>query len=90
LIDAAFGAPLITTSGGAGEVLSATGDLLGPSGAPTPCAGEGLVPSVALALAFVWLKGDPPDRSMGDAAAGEDGPGAELELAVLSPGLVGG
>ena len=48
------------------------------------------MPSVELALAFVWLKGDPPDRSMGDAAAGEDGPGVELELAVLSPGLVGG
>jgi hypothetical protein len=48
------------------------------------------VPSVAFAFAFVWLKGDPPDRSMGDAAAGEDGPGVELELAVLSPGLVGG
>jgi len=48
------------------------------------------VPSVELALAIVWLKGDPPDRSMGDAAAGDDGPGVELELAVLSPGLVGG
>jgi len=48
------------------------------------------VPSVELALAFVWLKGDPPDRSIGDAAAGDDGPGVELELAVLSPGLVGG
>jgi hypothetical protein len=48
------------------------------------------VPSVAFALALVWLNGDPPDRSMGDAAAGDDGPGVELELAVLSPGLVGG
>ena len=36
LIGAAFGAPLMTTSGGAGEVLSATGDRLGPRGAPTP------------------------------------------------------
>jgi hypothetical protein len=33
---AALGAPLITTSGGAGEVLSATGDRLGPRGTPTP------------------------------------------------------
>ena len=48
------------------------------------------MPSVALAFAFVWLNGDPPDRSMGDAAAGEDGPGVEFELAVVSPGLVGG
>jgi hypothetical protein len=34
-------------------------------------------------------KGDPADcRSIGEAVAGDDGPGVELE--VLSPGLEGG
>lgn len=45
------------------------------------------MPSVALVL--FELNGDPPDdRSIGDAAAGDDGPGVELD--VLTPGLVGG
>jgi hypothetical protein len=45
------------------------------------------VPNVAFEL--VWFNGDPPDvRSMGEAAAGDDGPG--VELLVLIPGLEGG
>ena len=38
---AALGAPLMTTKGGAGEVLSATGERRGVIGAPPP--GVGLV-----------------------------------------------
>jgi hypothetical protein len=87
LTGAAFGAPLMTTSGGAGEVLSATGDLLGARGAPRPpFPGEGLLPSVALEF---WFNGDPPDvRSIGEAAAGDDGPGVEPEVVI--DGLGGG
>lgn len=89
LTGAALDAPLMTTSGGAGDVLSATGERRGVMGAPPP--GVGLVPRL---LAFpaeplFGFKGEPsPDGlSMGEAAAGEEGPGAELE--VVRPGLTG-
>lgn len=88
-----MGAPLITTSGGAGDVLSATGERRGVMGAPPP--GVGLVPRLldpllVLALLIMLTEDDDPSpevRSIGDAALGEDGPGVEFE--VDSPGFVG-
>lgn len=89
LTGAALGAPLITTSGGAGDVLSDTGDRRGVMGAPPP--GVGLLPSVLPAPLFeveFGFRGDPaPVRSIGEAAAGDEGPGAEFD--VERPGFVG-
>lgn len=87
---AALGAPLMTTRGGAGDVLSDTGDRRGVMGAPppAPAPGVGLVPSVLPAPLFVGFNGDPPlVRSIGEATAGDDGPGAEFD--VVRPGFVG-
>lgn len=80
LTGAALGAPLITTRGGAGDVLSATGERRGVMGAPPP--GVGLVPRLlepllllALALPVEDDEASPDGRSMGDDAAGDEGPG---------------
>jgi len=82
----------MTTRGGAGDVLSATGERRGVMGAPPP--GVGLVPRLLEPLAelplLMLMDDDEPSpevRSMGDAAAGDDGPAAELF--VESPGFGG-
>lgn len=81
---AALGAPLMTTRGGAGDVLFSIGERRGVRGAPPPKVG--LVPRLLapplllILLLFVRLEDDPSAdaRSIGDATAGEDGPDAEL------------
>jgi hypothetical protein len=65
-----WGAPEITTSGGAGDVLSETGDLRGVMGAPAPGWAERFSPATA--------RGDWFDRPAGEVRDGDDGPGEEL------------
>ena len=83
VIGAAFGAPEITTRGGAGDVLSETGDRRGVVG-PT-----GVCPLTICPLTMPSELEDWDADRLGAVREGDDGPG-EFGLGMADGGLIGG